>query len=283
VGSTLRVVTGDIRTSAQQNTSAANALSQAAQHMAATAAKSAVAVEHGSSTMVEMSALVQRTSERSLSSVALSRQVESSVKAGVAAIDELLQAVTEIKTSANSSVQILKTIDEITFQTNILALNAAIEAARAGTAGLGFSVVAKEVRVLSRSTGEASRKTAQLIESGRRNAELGFSLVSRSRGLFSDIQRDSTTVAGMMDEVANAAREQAVGIERWSRTMQEINEGIQTHAASAEEVAAMSEELSAQTEVMTNQIARLTSVREATIGTDPLTSEVASSSTVMAV
>jgi methyl-accepting chemotaxis protein len=231
--------------------------------MAGTASRTAAAIEEGSATMVEMSALVKRTSDRAVASVTLSRQVTGSVTNGVATIDELLQAMAEIKSTADSSARILKTIDEIAFQTNILALNAAIEAARAGNAGLGFSVVASEVRSLAHRTGVASQQTTQLVQSGIRNAERGFSLVTRSRDLFTDIERHATTVAGMMDEVAKATQEQDIGIKRWSETMQAMEQGIQTHAASAEEVAAMSEELSAQTASMNNQIGRLVSSPDA--------------------
>jgi len=172
-------------------------------------------------------------------------------------VDTLTSAMAGIEKTSNDIAAILRTIDEIAFQTNILALNAAIEAARAGEAGAGFAVVADEVRNLAGRAAASAKESAGTLE---RVAEL----VVRSRDLagatskeFSAANADSQKVGGLVGEIAGACREQTAALEQINSTLCQFEAGIQAGAANAEEAAAAAQELRAQAAVIRREIGSL--------------------------
>src|SRR5207247_2243463 len=128
-------------------------------------------------------------------------------------LTEMVTSMSAIKESSSKVAKIIKTIDEIAFQTNILALNAAVEAARAGEAGMGFAVVADEVRNLAQRSAQAAKDTAGLIEEAITSASEGSQKVEQVAGGFSAITQRVTEVKGLVDNVSSASKQQAVGID----------------------------------------------------------------------
>jgi methyl-accepting chemotaxis protein/methyl-accepting chemotaxis protein-1 (serine sensor receptor) len=175
-------------------------------------------------------------------------------------LDELVTAMGGIAASSDKISRIIKTIDEIAFQTNILALNAAVEAARAGEAGMGFAVVADEVRNLAQRCAQAARETAALIEESIASAGDGKAKVDRMADVIRGITEESARVATLVDQVSQDSQEQVRGIDQIGKAISQIEQVTQRAAASAEECASAAEELDAQSESLQESVARITAM-----------------------
>jgi methyl-accepting chemotaxis protein/methyl-accepting chemotaxis protein-1 (serine sensor receptor) len=169
----------------------------------------------------------------------------------------MVQSMAAIKESSAKVAKIIKTIDEIAFQTNILALNAAVEAARAGEAGMGFAVVADEVRNLAQRSAQAAKDTAGLIEESISRSQEGTAKVDQVAHSIGAITDSVTRVKGIVEEVREASRQQTQGIDQVSQAIAQMEKVTQTTAATAEESAAASEELNAQAETAMGVVRQL--------------------------
>jgi methyl-accepting chemotaxis protein len=167
-------------------------------------------------------------------------------------------AMQTIKSSSDEVAKIIKTIDEIAFQTNILALNAAVEAARAGEAGMGFAVVADEVRNLAQRSAQAAKETAAKIEGAISSTTQGVGISSKVGEALDVIVNRVRQVDELVAEVASASKEQTAGITQINAAVGQMDKVTQSNAASAEECAAAAEELNAQAESMKSAVAELT-------------------------
>jgi methyl-accepting chemotaxis protein/methyl-accepting chemotaxis protein-1 (serine sensor receptor) len=172
-------------------------------------------------------------------------------------LEEMTASMREIGASSEQVAKIIKTIDDIAFQTNILAINAAVEAARAGEAGMGFAVVADEVRSLAQRCAQAAKDTAGLIEASVASARTGTARLGQVAGSISGITEVASEVKTLVEEVSAASQEQARGVEQISRALTQMEQVTQQTAASAQEGASTSEELSAQAAVLQTQVERL--------------------------
>jgi methyl-accepting chemotaxis protein len=201
-----------------------------------------------------MSSMTKRSAENAIQANALSQTAKAVATEGVGAMEEMGQAMTKIRASAEGTSQIIKDINEIAFQTNLLALNAAVEAARAGEAGRGFAVVAEEVRSLALRSKEAARKTEVLIKESVSQAEDGE---IRSKGMsakLSEIVVGVSKVTEIVAEISASAKEQSGGIDQVNRAVTEMNKVTQQNAANSEESSSAASELSSQSEELASMI-----------------------------
>jgi methyl-accepting chemotaxis protein len=242
---------------AEGTTAAAGQVSGTAQSLSQSATEQAASLEETSASMEEMASMTRKNAENTQSAAQLMADVDGRVRDSNAALGGMVSSMTSIQASSRQVALIIKTIDEIAFQTNILALNAAVEAARAGEAGMGFAVVADEVRNLAQRSAKAAKDTAELIEASIAKIEGGSQNVERVSQSISAITESVTRVKGLVDEVSMASRQQTQGIEQVSQAVQQMEKLTQTTAATAEESAAASEELTAQAESTMGVVERL--------------------------
>jgi methyl-accepting chemotaxis protein len=217
----------------------------------------AASLEETSASMEEIAAMTRQNAEHTQAAAATMAETERLVIGANGALNEMVASMTAIKESSAKVSKIIRTIDEIAFQTNILALNAAVEAARAGDAGMGFAVVAEEVRALAQRSADAAKDTAGLIEESIARSNEGNARVQQVTGAIQSITASTVKVKGLVDEVNEASRQQAQGIDQVSQAITRMERVTQGAAATAEESAAVSEELNAQAETSLQVVADL--------------------------
>ena len=164
---------------------------------------------------------------------------QQSIEKADISMSELTESMKEIATGSEETNKIIKTIDEIAFQTNLLSLNAAVEAARAGEAGAGFAVVADEVRKLAMQAAEAAKNTSALLENIGKKIKNGEKLVGVTDEAFKEIRGSSEKVVNLIAEIAAASQEQSRGIAQVNQAVAEMNNLTQHNAAGAEELASV--------------------------------------------
>jgi methyl-accepting chemotaxis protein len=263
-----------VRTTSAVLSTAVTALAEGAQHVATASAQvagasqslsegateQAASLEETSASMEEMTSMTRVNAENTQHAADMMAQTGRLVVGANDALREMVSSMNSIKDSSDKVARIIKTIDEIAFQTNILALNAAVEAARAGDAGMGFAVVADEVRTLAQRSAQAAKDTAELIEASITSAHEGQEKVAQVTTAFQSITESAETARGLVDQVSQASRQQSQGIDQIAKAVAQMERVTQTTAASAEESAAASEELSAQAEGSLDVVDRLSAL-----------------------
>jgi len=225
-------------------------LAAGAKGLAEGASQQAAAVEEISASLEEVSSMIRQNADNATQASKLTAAASEMVDATNKAMQRSLAANEEIAKASNETSKIIKTIDEIAFQTNLLSLNAAVEAARAGEAGAGFAVVADEVRGLSMRSAEASKRTAEMIEQTISKVQEGVGIFNETGKYIDEVVDQTHKIRQLIDEVAAASGEQAKGVEQINKGVSEMEKVIQRNAANSEESAASTMELRIQMDDM---------------------------------
>ncbi len=221
-------------------------ISASSETLATGSSEQAASIEETGASLEEMTSMTKRNAENAQQANELAKQTRSAADKGVEDIQIMSGAMQDIQKSSDDIAKIIKTIDEIAFQTNILALNAAVEAARAGEAGLGFAVVADEVRNLAQRSAQAAKETANMIESAIVNTARGVQISGTVSGTLSEIVDKARRLDELAAEVAGASREQSQGITQINSAVGQMDKVTQGNAAAAEEAASAAQELNSQ-------------------------------------
>ena len=259
---------------AEQTAAASGQVSSASQLLAEGASEQAASLEETSASLEEVGSMTRRNAESAATAQIRSGEARVAAESGATRTEEMRvamdaireangemqQTMADIKKSSDDVAKILRAIDEIAFQTNILALNAAVEAARAGEAGMGFAVVAEEVRALAQRSAAAAKETARMIEVAVGQSARGVEVNGKVSARLADVARTSDGVKQglgeilervrevdtLVAEIAGASREQNSGLSQISQAVVQMDQVTQRNAAGAEETASAAEELNAQ-------------------------------------
>lgn len=214
---------------------ASEQVAASSQDMADGASQQASSLEETSASLEELSSMTKRNAESAQQANQLSEEARKAATKGNNAMVRMNESMNELKNSTDETSKIIKAIDEIAFQTNLLALNAAVEAARAGQAGLGFAVVAEEVRRLALRTSDAAKETEAIIERSRQAATGGVNIAGQVGESLIEIDQKTQKVNELVSEITAASLEQAQGLEQINRAMSHVDSVTQKNAAGAEE------------------------------------------------
>ncbi len=227
-----------------------NQVSMSAQSLAHGSIQQASAVEELSVTIDEISGMVAETAKDSQDAKEANEKAQQALTQSNAQMHEMVDAMGNISEKSAEISKIIKTIDDIAFQTNILSLNAAVEAARAGAAGKGFAVVADEVRNLATKSAQSAKDTASLIEETVSVVEVGNRIAGSTSESINIAIESATELGALVDSIATSSASQAEGAKQIGIGIAQISEVVQTNSATSEESAAVSEELSGHSQML---------------------------------
>lgn len=248
--------------SAEEVSDASNQLSSSAQTLSQGTTEQASSVEELAARISVISEQVRNTASGALDVRAQTHQTGEEVLLCNQKMQNLVEAMERIQTSSEEIEKILKTIDDIAFQTNILALNAAVEAARAGSAGKGFAVVAEEVRNLAGKSAQAAQNTSELIENSTEAVHIGTEIAQSTADVLLGVVNSIQAVVDAIDSIATVSNEQSEAVVQVSEGINQISIVVQNNSATAEEGAAASEELSAEATCLKELVSQFTLASE---------------------
>ena len=235
-----------LRESSGRVLASANQMAGSSKELADRASSQAARLEETSSSLEEMAAMTGKNAKHAEDANILTRQAREAADQGARDMVAMNEAMQGIQSSSDEVANIVKTIDEIAFQTNILALNAAVEAARAGESGAGFAVVADEVRSLAQRSAKAARETTEKIENAIQRTREGVSLTEKVMASLERIVEVNRKVDTLAADVADASGQQNSGISLLRNTVFDMDSATQENAATAEESASVSREMASQ-------------------------------------
>ena len=246
----------EIKNSSDQVAIGSDQVSSGAQALSQGATEQASSIEQLSASIIEISDQVRSNAVNANNATSLVESVGKEIDRSNIHMQEMIRAISEISDKSAQIGRIIKTIDDIAFQTNILALNAAVEAARAGAAGKGFAVVADEVRNLAGKSAQAASETTELIESSISAVLNGTRIADETAESLSSVVTGASKITSLMQDISKASNEQANSIGQVTQGIDQISGVVQTNSATAEESAAASEELSAQAQLLNSLVSK---------------------------
>lgn len=246
----LRKVTGQFSQGAFEITQTAGRLARSSRMLAKGASENTSAVLEAVGNLEELLGMAKRNADRSARATDMVGEVKSHVQDADVSICEISKAMGEINESSRESSKVIRTVEEIAFQTNILALNAAVEAARAGEAGAGFAVVAEEVRNLAIRSAEAAKNTHDILAGSMKRISQGSELVDQAIESFASMVNISDQMASVIDEIAKASQQQAQSIQNIHQSIALMDKVTQENAAGAGENQSLSQILSRQASLL---------------------------------
>jgi methyl-accepting chemotaxis protein len=229
----------NVNASSQQMASASDSIASGAQEQAAS-------LEETSASLEEITAAVRQSADNAQQANQLATGSKDSALQGQEVVSKAITAMAEINAASAKIYDIISTIDEIAFQTNLLAVNAAVEAARAGDEGRGFAVVAAEVRSLAQRSAVAAKEIKVLIQDSLKKVEVGSALVSNSGETLQGIVGSVKRVTDIVGEMAASSGEQSTGIEQVGTAMMQMDQVTQANSAQTEELSATAHAVSGQ-------------------------------------
>ncbi len=252
-----RALAAELQAASNSVSAAASQVAAASNSLAEGSSEQAASLEETSSSLEEITSMTKSNAEAAQQAKDSAAQVRKSADAGAGHVQSMQSAMEGIKIASQDITKILKTIDEIAFQTNILALNAAVEAARAGEAGAGFAVVADEVRALAQRCATAARETGTKIEDAVSKSLQGVHISAEVAQSFSAVQEQVRALDQLVAGIASASTEQSTGIGQVTVAVSQMDRVTQVNAGSAEETAAAAQELNGQSIALNEAVARL--------------------------
>ena len=245
-----------INTAGEQVSVGADQVSYGAQTLSQGATEQASSIEELAATIELIADQIKENASQAEAASNKTNAAGGEMQDAISCMNDLVSAMNDIRTSSDETKKIIKTIEDIAFQTNILSLNAAVEAARAGAAGKGFAVVADEVRNLAAKSAEAAKNTTALIEDTVATIQKGTSLVDEVADKMAAVSVAANAVADINEKISDASRSTADSITQITVGVEQISEVVQSNSATAEESAASSEELSGQANMLKELISQ---------------------------
>lgn len=231
-------------------------VSSAAQEIATGATEQAASIEELSATITNISEQVKVNAKNAIVASDSVKVAKRNIIQNNEQMHNLMKSMKNISNASTEIEKIIKTIDDIAFQTNILALNAAVEAARAGEAGKGFAVVADEVRNLAGKSAEAAKNTTELIESAINAIGSGMNIAQKTAQTLEQIVENTGTITETIEQIAVDSKEQSEEVDEITKAIEQISAVVQSNSALSEESVATSEELAAQSSMLDSVISK---------------------------